>query len=172
MIATGGRGSRMGGNKPERLLGQARLIDWACEWARQHSGAIALAVRRGDGDWGNNLPLLHDAEEAIGPISALHSALREGSRQRRKAVFLLGCDLPFLPGDLVARLCAALRVHGVAMPVSAGRLHPMAALWRSHGAARPNRWSNGSPLAGNPCGALRRLSGWPKWNGAKHPIRL
>lgn len=37
----------MGGNKPERLLGQARLIDRACEWARQHSDAIALAVRRG-----------------------------------------------------------------------------------------------------------------------------
>lgn len=80
----------MGGNKPERLLGQARLIDRACEWARRYSDAVALAVRRGDGDWGTNLPLLHDAREAIGPISALHSALREGARQRRKAVLLLG----------------------------------------------------------------------------------
>lgn len=131
VIAAGGSGSRMGGNKPERLLGQARLIDRACEWARQHSDAIALAVRRGDGDWGTSLPLLFDAEDAIGPISALHSGLREGVRQGRGTVLLLGCDLPFLPGDLVTRLCAALPGYGVAMPVSAGRLHPMSALWRS-----------------------------------------
>lgn len=131
VIAAGGSGRRIGGNKPERLMGGTRLIDRACLWARQHSDAVALAVRPDDGDWGTDLPLLLDAIEEIGPISALHSAMKESARQRREAVLLIGCDLPFLPEDLVPRLSAALPGHGVAMPVSGGRLHPMAALWRA-----------------------------------------
>lgn len=132
VIAAGGSGSRMGGNKPERMLGDQRLIDRARHWADQQSDAVALAVRTGDSDWGTGLPLLHDAEADIGPISALHSALREGARQGREAVLLIGCDLPFLPDNLIARLSSALPGHGAAMPISAGRLHPMAALWRSN----------------------------------------
>jgi len=131
VIAAGGSGSRFGGNKQERLLGEVRLIDRACNWARQHSDAVALAVRPGDNDWGTDLPLLFDAMEGIGPISALYSAICEGARQKREAVLLIGCDLPFLPNDLLQRLGAALPGHGVAMPVSKERLHPMAALWRS-----------------------------------------
>jgi len=131
VIAAGGSGSRIGGNKPERLLGGTRLIDRACNWAGQHSDALALAVRPGDDDWGTGLPLLFDSMEGIGPISALRSAVCEGARQGRAATLLIGCDLPFLPDDLVLRLSAALPGHGVAMPVSGGRLHPMAALWRN-----------------------------------------
>lgn len=121
MIAAGGSGSRIGGNKPERLLGQAR----------QHSDAVALAVRPGDSDWGSGLPLLFDTLEGIGPISALHSAISEAARREREAVLMIGCDLPFLPADLVLRLSAVLPGNGASMPVSIGRLHPMAALWRS-----------------------------------------
>lgn len=131
VIAAGGSGSRIGGNKPERLLGEVRLIDHVCNWARQHSDAVALAVRPGDGDWGTGLPLLFDTMAGIGPISALNSATREAARQGRKAVLLIGCDLPFLPANLVSRLSAALPGHGAAMPMSGGRLHPMTALWRS-----------------------------------------
>lgn len=130
-IAAGGSGSRIGGNKPERLLGGTRLIDRACNWARQHSDALALAVRPGDNDWGTGLPLLFDTMEGIGPISALRSAVCEAARRGRAATVLIGCDLPFLPDDLILRLSAALPGHGVAMPVSGERLHPMAAMWRS-----------------------------------------
>lgn len=142
VIAAGGAGSRIGGDKPGRLLGQVRLIDRACDWARRHSDTVALSVRPGDGDWGTGLPLLFDATNGIGPISALLSAVQEGARQGRAAVLLVGCDLPFLPADLVPRLTAALPGHGVAMPASGGRLHPMAALWRS--APEPlERWIAG-----------------------------
>jgi molybdopterin-guanine dinucleotide biosynthesis protein A len=131
VIAAGGSGSRIGGDKPEHMLGNVRLIDRAVQWARERSDAVALAVRPGDGDWGTDLPLLFDKTEGIGPVSALNSALQEGSLLRRQSVLLMGCDLPFLPGNLVSRLSAALPGHGVAMPVSSGQLHPMAALWRS-----------------------------------------
>lgn len=130
VIAAGGDGSRIGGAKPARMLGGQRLIDRMAAWARAHSDAVALAVRAGDGDWGTGLPLLFDAHAGIGPISALASAMREGHRRQREMVLLIGCDLPFLPDDLVSRLRTALTGHAAALPVSGGRLHPMAALWR------------------------------------------
>ncbi len=130
VIAAGGDGSRIGGGKPARLLGGQRLIDRMVAWAMRHSDAVALAVREGTGDWGMGLPVLIDAHTGIGPISALASAMQEGHRLQRETVLLIGCDLPFLPNDLIPRLRAALVDHAAALPVSHGRLHPMAALWR------------------------------------------
>lgn len=130
VIAAGGDGRRMGGDKPLRLLNGQRLIDRMVEWAKGHSDAVALAVRAGGDDWGTGLPLLTDAYEGIGPISALSSAMHGAQILRLKTVLLLGCDLPFLPDNLVLRLQASITGHGAALPTSAGRLHPMAALWR------------------------------------------
>jgi len=139
VIAAGGDGSRIGGAKPERMLGGQRLIDRMVLWANQQTDAIALAVRNGDGDWGTGLPLLYDRYDHIGPISALASALHEAQRMARKTVLLIGCDLPFLPDDLIPRLSAVLAENGVSMPLSQGRLHPMAALWRTE-PARLDQW--------------------------------
>ncbi|MCU0729306.1 MAG: NTP transferase domain-containing protein [Sphingopyxis sp.] len=130
VIAAGGDGRRMGGDKPLRLLNGQRLIDRMVEWAKGHSDAVALAVRAGGDDWGTGLPLMTDAYDGIGPISALSSAMHGAQILRRKTVLLLGCDMPFLPDNLVLRLQASITGHGAALPTSAGRLHPMAALWR------------------------------------------
>lgn len=130
VIAAGGDGARIGGGKPARMLGGLRLIDHAVAWARRHGDAVALAVRPGDGDWGTGCPLLFDGHRDIGPISALASAFDHARAQRRPAVLMIGCDMPFLPDDLVERLSSALDGHGAALPVSCGRLHPTAALWR------------------------------------------
>jgi molybdopterin-guanine dinucleotide biosynthesis protein A len=129
VIAAGGDGVRIGGAKPARRIGGRRLIDHARAWAMRHSDAVALAVRPGAPDWGTGLPLLVDGHAGIGPISALASAFGFARQHRRPAVLMIGCDMPFLPDDLLARLQAALPGHAAAMPVSAGRRHPMATLW-------------------------------------------
>lgn len=131
VIAAGGDGVRIGGNKPGRLLGGMRLIDRAVAWAQRHSDTVALAVQQGGGDWGTGLRLLHDRRKGEGPIGALSNALRFAHAENRHAVLLIGCDQPFLPDDLVPRLEAALPPQGVALPYSNGRLQPLAALWRA-----------------------------------------
>lgn len=45
-------------------------------------------------------------------------------------MLLIGCDMPFLPDDLVQRLADAIGDAGAAMPESGGFLHPLATLWR------------------------------------------
>ncbi|MCC7394201.1 MAG: molybdenum cofactor guanylyltransferase [Sphingomonadaceae bacterium] len=132
IIAIGGQGSRIGGDKAERLLGGERLIDHMLRWARGQSDLIALAVRAScaDADMGTGLPTVADAAANLGPISALDSAMRFASQHGRNHVLLVSCDMPFLPDDLLARLSHVIGEAGAALPDVAGRVQPLAALWR------------------------------------------
>ena len=85
VIAAGGDGTRMGGDKPLRRLNGQRLIDRMIDWARGHSDAVALAVRAGSDEWGTGLPVLTDTHDGIGPISALASAMH-GARVLGRAL--------------------------------------------------------------------------------------
>lgn len=129
VIAAGGKGVRIGGAKASRLLAGYQLIDHAVAWAKRYTDTVALAVRQSDTDWGTGLPLLVDRHHDIGPITALASAFRFARARQRQAVLMIGCDMPFLPDDLLIRLRAALPAHGAAMPINCGRRHPMATLW-------------------------------------------
>lgn len=129
VIAAGGAGRRMGGNKPLRALGGRSLLDRAITIAQAQSDCVALAVRDRDQVTTTHLPLLHDARPGLGPISALESAFRFAQAQGRRHVLLIGCDQPFLPGDLVETLVHAIASHDVAMPVINQQYQPLAALW-------------------------------------------
>jgi molybdopterin-guanine dinucleotide biosynthesis protein A len=135
VIAAGGEGRRIGGGKPERLLGGRRLLDHGLAFACAQSDCVALAVRDVAQVGEPRVPLLGDAQPGIGPISALLSAFGFAAQKGRETVLLIGCDQPFLPDDLTARLGAKLGDARVAMPVSNGRYQPLAALWRPNAAA-------------------------------------
>jgi len=135
VIAAGGEGQRIGGGKPLRLLGGRPLIDYAMACASAQSDCVALAVREHGQIAASGWPLLCDAAPARGPISALASAFAFAAAQGRSQVLLIGCDQPFLPHDLAARLGAMLGARKVAMPVSRGKYQPLAALWRVDQAA-------------------------------------
>lgn len=138
VIAAGGEGGRIGGYKPARRLAGQPLIDHALAWAVAHSDEVAIAVRDKNQIAERPIPLLIDRIEGIGPISALDSAFRYAEQKGRDTVMLIGCDQPFLPGDLANRLGREIATNGCAMPVSHGRDHPMAALWRVDCAALAN----------------------------------
>jgi molybdopterin-guanine dinucleotide biosynthesis protein A len=135
VIAAGGEGQRIGGGKPLRLLGGRPLLDYAMACASAQSDCVALAVREQGQIAADGWPLLCDAAPGRGPISALASAFAFAAAQGRPEVLLIGCDQPFLPHDLAARLGAMLGAGKVAMPVSRGKYQPLAALWRVDQAA-------------------------------------
>lgn len=140
VIAAGGEGKRIGGGKPQRLLGGKPLLARAIENAVAQSDCVALAVRDPAQidltmPEAAGLPMLRDAEGDCGPISALVSAFAFAAAQGRAQAMLIGCDQPFLPNHLAARLRAVLGEHKVAMPVSRGKYQPLAALWQVDQAA-------------------------------------
>lgn len=132
VVLAGGEGRRMGGAKPTRRLGRTTLVGRALELARTYSRHVAVAVRDDIQVAGSvDAPLLLDDPAIEGPLAGLASALRFARGQGAACVLTLPCDSPCLPPDLAIRLSGALRDgDGVAVGRSAGRLHPVCALWR------------------------------------------
>lgn len=131
VIAAGGDGSRMKGDKPGRSLAGQPMVHRMADWAGAQCDRIALALRTPDQVSGLDTPRLIDAHAGIGPISALASAFAFALAEGCDFVLLVGCDQPFLPVDLLARLADVIDDAGAAMPVYEGQDQPMATLWRA-----------------------------------------
>lgn len=131
-ILAGGAGSRIGGDKPRRLLCGTRLLDRALAAAHATAAPVILVVRKPEQVEGFGGTVVLDAPGIEGPLAGLLSALTWALEAGCDRVLTLPCDMPFLPDDLSRRLDHALTPdHGVAVAASEGRLHPVCALWRT-----------------------------------------
>lgn len=138
-ILAGGEGRRMGGGKPTRTLGGQRLIDRAIGLARTWSGEPLVVLRDAGQIESLEARAIFDAPGIEGPLAGLAAALGAAREAGRDRVLTLGCDMPFLPADLAARLAEALDTkEGIraAVAASGGRLHPICALWRADAGER------------------------------------
>ena len=131
VILAGGAGSRIGGAKPDRILGGARLMAHALGAAARWGAPVAVAVREPAQAMFADCAVILDDPAIQGPLAGLASALAWARDRGADRVLTIPCDMPFLPPDLLARLEAALGPDdGVAVAASGGRLHPVCALWR------------------------------------------
>jgi molybdopterin-guanine dinucleotide biosynthesis protein A len=130
VILAGGEGSRMGGDKPLRLLGGRRLIDRAEALAGQWSDILAVSIRDAAQVEGTRLDCILDEDGIEGPLAGLAAALRFGSVAGREAVLSIPADMPFLPADLGKRLSAEIGQLGATIASSGGHLHPICGLWK------------------------------------------
>jgi molybdopterin-guanine dinucleotide biosynthesis protein A len=115
VILAGGEGRRIGGGKPQRMLGGETLLARALDIARLWSDEVLIA------DGGSDLPGI------AGPLGGVAGALAFGGD-----LLTIPCDMPFLPADLPERL--ARTSAAAALAESGGRLHPVCALWRARAA--------------------------------------
>lgn len=107
------------------------LIDHVLARFAPQVGALAISANGPAARFdGQGLPVLADAEGHLGegPLAGLIAGLDWAAGQGAAWLATVSCDMPFLPGDLVARLAADGAPRG-AMASSGGRLHPTAALW-------------------------------------------
>ncbi|MEO5641615.1 MAG: molybdenum cofactor guanylyltransferase [Sphingomicrobium sp.] len=132
VILAGGEGRRIGGDKPQRLLGGRSLLDRAMDQARAWSTLIAISsTQEVSAISYDGIPLLHDSSD-WGPIAGIASALTFARQHAADRVLTIPCDTPFLPSDLRDRLEDGLtRSAGAALATSGERLHPTCGLWRA-----------------------------------------
>ncbi len=133
VVLAGGRGLRLGGgDKPLRLLHGRPLLDHVLDRLRPQAGVIAINA---NGDparfsaWG--LPVIADSIAGQpGPLAGVLAAMiwARSADPLAQAVLTVPGDTPFLPPDLVERLVAAAAGR-IAQARSAGRTHPVVALW-------------------------------------------
>jgi molybdopterin-guanine dinucleotide biosynthesis protein A len=129
VIIAGGKGARLGGNKPLRAFGQSTLLDAVIARARPQVDELALNVSAVELERyrDRSLELLTDSEDGdIGPLAGILAGLEWA--ERRGAIWLatFPADTPFLPRDLVSRLLAS---GNAAAAHDGKRLHGLCAIW-------------------------------------------
>ena len=136
LLLAGGQSRRMGGgDKPLRPLGGRPLLAHIIE-------RVAPQVRRlvlnANGDPARfaafGLPVVADAVAGFaGPLAGILTGLDWAASEAPDCPWVASFpgDAPFLPGDLVARLLAAVGTDraDLACAASAGQSHPVAGLW-------------------------------------------
>lgn len=165
VILAGGAARRMGGGDKLLLpLGGAVMLDAILD--RLAPQVVSVAINAG-GDparfarWG--LPLCPDRDDGRpGPLAGVLAAMERAAALGAERVVTVPGDTPFLPRDLVLRLCAAAGAGGgavAAATVTAGapRLQPTFALW-------PVAWQG--RLAADLASGARRLADWALAQGA------
>jgi len=117
----------MGADKSRLRLGGRTFVELAAGAFGALTDAVRVVGSRPDAE-AHGLPVVRDVYEGLGAMGGLHAALAS-CRARWAAV--VSCDLPFVSGELFARL-ASLRGEGdeaVAPVQDDGRPQPLCALY-------------------------------------------
>lgn len=135
LILAGGQGRRMGGvDKTLLPLGGQPLLARIAQRLRPQCPAGLVLSANGDPARFADIfegPVLPDpVPGGAGPLAGLLAGLAHGaSRPDVTHVLSVSGDVPFLPGDLAARLAASRGGSPIAVAASGGREHYTAALW-------------------------------------------
>jgi molybdopterin-guanine dinucleotide biosynthesis protein A len=163
VILAGGLSRRMGGGDKTLLpLGGRPILAHVADRLARQVQALALSA---NGDASRfaafGLPVVSDSFPSFaGPLAGVLAGLEWASAGTRcQAIVTAAGDTPFLPADLVERLVRAAedRPGSIAVAASAGRRHPVCALWPL--AVRGD-------LAGALAGGERRVSAYM----GRHPF--
>lgn len=124
-ILTGGRSTRMGRDKATLELNGFPLAERAAGVLRA-SSLFSLVRFVGESRDAN---FVADIYKTRGPLGGLHAAL---SSAKSEWIFLLGCDLPFVTRELIARLATfCLADLDTVVPVQDdGQVQPLCAFYR------------------------------------------
>lgn len=106
VILAGGEGRRIGGDKALRLLGGRPLVSHVIERVAPQVSGLAINAPGGAALVTLGLPLLPDPAGGLGPLAGISAALHWARGLGADKVLTVAVDTPFLPADLVTRLCS------------------------------------------------------------------
>src|SRR3954463_15431606 len=128
-ILAGGASSRMGEDKSRLTLGGRTFVEAAGRTLRAVTARVSIVSSR-DGAETHGLPLVRDLRAGVGALGGLHAAL---ASCRAEWAAVVACDLPFVTGELLARLASmcADDLDAVVPLQEDGRVQPLCALYRA-----------------------------------------
>jgi molybdopterin-guanine dinucleotide biosynthesis protein A len=136
VLLAGGRSRRMGGGDKCLLeIGGETLLSRILARVRPQVTTVILNAAGDAARFGTyDLPVVADAVgDFAGPLAGVLTGM-EWARHNAPTcpwIATFPTDAPFIPGDLVARLMAAVNEEGadLACAASGGRVHPVVGLW-------------------------------------------
>jgi molybdopterin-guanine dinucleotide biosynthesis protein A len=132
-ILAGGRNTRYGALKALESVGGVRIIDRVIDALGQITSSIVLIANDAAAYGSVGLRIRPDAQEGLGPLAGLYSALRWAEEEKRRGIFAVACDMPFVSVDLLRELTARSEANtvDVVAPESGSRrgLEPLCAYY-------------------------------------------
>lgn len=126
----------MGKPKESLPFGSSTLLGRAVETLLDCTWPVYVVGRGGD----QELPpfpieaeTLVDDQPGAGPLAAMATGMRRLRRDGltdQDAVFVTGCDAPFVDGEAIAWLAGQIGDHALVMPRVADTLQPLCAIYR------------------------------------------
>ncbi len=126
VVLAGGPGRRLGGNKPQRLLGGMRLVDWAIRALGQVCPELVISTQDPADLADLSYPVIGDRWPGQGPLAALVTVFME---TRAEAVLVLAVDLPLARPALLRLLARGPEKDQARAPLSPGGMEPLMAYY-------------------------------------------
>lgn len=125
-VLAGGQSTRMGQDKALLTLGGVPMIGRAVALLRSVFREVIVASDRREAYAFLDVPIVPDIVKQCGPLGGIHAALKF---THADAVFVLACDMPFVPAELVRSITHAGTNSTAAVPVMEGRVHPLCGVY-------------------------------------------
>ena len=135
VIVAGGKGQRLGGDKPLHAFAGTTLIEAVIERAKPQVEHLAVnapseALSCYRALLGNDFEFLRDDEPGdVGPLAGILAGLDWAERCGASWLATFPADTPFLPRDLVKRLLASSRGSRPVAAHDGKQLHGLCAVW-------------------------------------------
>lgn len=128
VILAGGKSSRMGWNKSLAAVGSARMIEIVTGKVSGLFSAPPLLVTNTPEVYRYlGLTMVADIFVDMGPLAGIHSALRHTSAP---GIFVFGCDMPFISGELVRHMAGLAQDYDAVVPrQDSARPEPLHAIY-------------------------------------------
>ncbi len=138
LILAGGRSRRMGQPKESLPFGDTTLLGRTADLLLECTWPMLVVARGGDQELPPlppELPVVHDDQPDRGPLAAIAKGLRHLRAGKelgeRDAVFVTGCDAPWLTTGAIAWLAGQLGTRQAVVPRAGGVLQPLCAVYRA-----------------------------------------
>ena len=129
VVLAGGRGQRFGRPKGDVVLGGSTLADRAARALKPLCGSVVVSLGHGSPHPAPAYAAIEDAVKDRGPLGGLSAAF---AATGKADLFVLACDYPAVGTSFLRSMLAeAQGDEDVVLPVdTAGRDHPLVAIWR------------------------------------------
>jgi len=101
IILSGGKSSRMGGNKSLLKIGDQTIIERVRDLMKSLFNEVILITNEPADYKFLNIPIYEDLFKHKGPLAGIHSGLTYSSSEKN---FIISCDLPFITPEIIKYL--------------------------------------------------------------------
>ena len=126
VLLAGGKSTRMGTDKALLQLHGRPLISYSADTLRQVFKTVILAANSSGRYDFLRLQSVPDMYTDCGPLGGIHAALTYLPMEK---IFVLACDTPYVPSDLVRYLISQETNASLVVPSIENRLHPLCGIY-------------------------------------------